>query len=92
MVKPAIPNEKNENGLFQIFQFDMKSNLDCESGGTSFQAISYENIIMAFIVLPSGAIFAGIILTLELLKQRNERGKNFAALKKVADYEASILQ
>ena len=53
----------------------MTSKPDCESDGASFQAISYENIIMAFIVLPSGAIFAGIILSLEILKQRNERGK-----------------
>jgi len=57
--------------------------MTCEADRNSYQAISYENIIMAFILIPLGAILAGVVLSLEIHCQRGVKSffKKYILLK-----------
>jgi hypothetical protein len=46
-----------------------KVNLPCEDQ-TSFQAISYENIVVAFLILPAGIMIAVLMLFVENVRAR----------------------
>ena len=42
--------------------------INCGDEATAFRAITYENILVAFIVLPLGAGLAVVVYGLEILK------------------------
>jgi len=46
-----------------------KARIPCEDQ-TSFRAISYEKIVLAFLILPAGILIAFLILFVEIVKAR----------------------
>jgi hypothetical protein len=56
------------NILFNL-QFKAEETPICDNDTTDFKSISYENIVLAFVLLPAGFLFSVVVLIIEKWKK-----------------------